>query len=151
MDIRKLEFKYKEMKISELELTIEEIILEEDKKNNEIFIDVNEKGKDEIKEIIEYDNKVNHIFKKNPNFKYKLTITNENDSFGSSDIFEVFICYKDKKEYLISPNYKNYSLDIYTLIDNKKVRSLLGHEAHISTVKYFIDNKNYHEYLISVR
>ena len=149
LDIRKFEFKYKEMKINELELTVEEIFLEEDKKNNEIYIDVTEKGKEEIKEIIEYDNKVNHIFIKNPNFKYKLTITNENDSFGANDIFEVFICYKDKKEYIISPNIKNHNLDIYALIDNKKVRSLIGHKVDVSTVKYFISNKNYAEYLIS--
>lgn len=129
LDIRKFEFKYKEKKINELELTVEEIFLEEDKKNNEIYIDVTEKGKDEIKEIIEYDNKVNHIFIKNPNFKYKLTITNENDSFGANDIFEVFICYKDKKEYIISPNIKNHNLDIYALIDNKKVRSLITYRS----------------------
>ena len=67
-------------------------------------------------------------------------------------MFEVFICYKDNKEYIISPNINNYNLDIFNLLDNKKILSLQGHKNRISTIRYFINNNNYNninEYLIS--
>ena len=100
------------------------------------------------------NNKINEIeelsytFKKNPNLKYKLNIVDNNDFYGYNDIFEIFLSYKDKKEYLVSKN-KNYDLDIYLLINVKKIISLKGHETHIDTVRYFINNNNYNEYLIS--
>jgi len=95
------------------------------------------------------NNKNNKIFVKDPNnLKYILDITNTNDPFGI-DIFEVFKCYKDNKEYIISPNINNYNLDIFILLDNKKINSLNGHKNHISTIRYFINNKDYNEYLIS--
>ena len=99
----------------------------------------------------EYNNKINYKYEKDPNnLKYILDITNTNDGgSGLNDIFEVFISYKDKKEYIISPNYNNYNLDIFTLLDNKKIKSLNGHKDHIRTVRYFINNKDYNEYLIS--
>jgi len=98
----------------------------------------------------EYNNKINYKFEKEPNkLKYKYDITNTNDSYGINDIFEVFISYKDNKEYIISPNINNYNLDIFTLLDNKKIKSLNGHKNNINIVKYFINNKDYNEYLIS--
>ena len=36
------------------------------------------------------------------------------------DMFEVFISYKDNKEYIISPNRDNYNLDIFNLLQIKK-------------------------------
>lgn len=51
--------------------------------------------------------------------KYNRDITNTNDSCGASDIFEVFTSYKDKKGYIASKNI-NFSIDIFTLLDNKK-------------------------------
>ncbi len=98
------------------------------------------------------NNKVNerkNLFKKNPNLKYKYDITNTNYYNGINDIFEVFISYKDKKEYVVSINISDNVLDINTLIDKKKVLSLKGHESHIESVRYFINNKNNNEYLIS--
>ena len=98
----------------------------------------------------DYINKINYKFEKDPNnLKYKIDITNMNESSGSNDIFEVFISYKDNKEYIISPNSQNYNLDIFSLLDNKKIKSLSGHKALILTVRYFINNKDYNEYLIS--
>ena len=38
---------------------------------------------------------------------------------------------------------------IFTLLDNKKIKSLNGHKNNILTVRYFINNKDYNEYLIS--
>ena len=53
-------------------------------------------------------------------------------------MFEVFICYKDNKEYIISPNNNNYNLDIFNSLDNKKILSLKGHKNDIRTIRYFI-------------
>ena len=92
----------------------------------------------------------NKIFEKDPNnLKYILNITNTNDHLGINDIFEVFISYKDNKEYIISKNKDNYNLDIFTLLDNIKIKSLNGHITNITTIRYFINNKDYNEYLIS--
>ena len=64
---------------------------------------------------------------------------------------EIFTSYKGNKEYLISPNNNNFNLDIFTLLDNKKILSLQGHKNDIRTIKYFINKNNYNvnEYLIS--
>ena len=94
-------------------------------------------------------NEGKNLFKKNPNLKYKYDITNTYNSNVFNDIFEVFISYKDKKEYVVSISISYIELDIYTLIDKKKVLSLKGHESHIVNVRYFINNKNNNEYLIS--
>jgi WD40 repeat protein len=95
-----------------------------------------------------YINKINYKFKKNPNLKYKLNITETNSTYGSNDIFEVYISYKDNKEYVASKN-SNYNLDIFLLLDNKKIKSLKGHKNDVMTIRYFINNKNMNEYLIS--
>ena len=94
------------------------------------------------------NNKINYKFKKNPNLKYRLDITNDNLCLGVNDTFEVFLAYKDNKEYLISPN-NYYNLDVFILADNKKALSLKGHQTYIETIRYFINNKNFNEYLIS--
>jgi len=97
----------------------------------------------------EYNNKIIYKFVKDPNnLKFKYDITNTNSYYGINDIFEVFISYKDNKEYIISKNF-NYNLDIFTLLDNQKIKSLNGHKNNIRTVRYFINNKDYNEYLIS--
>ena len=88
-------------------------------------------------------------FKKNPNLRFKLNICETNISKGIIDIFAVFISYKDKKEYLISPNYLNNKIDIILLFDNKITKSLKGHENLITTVNYFINPKYNNEYIIS--
>ena len=64
-------------------------------------------------------------------------------------MFEIFISYLDNKEYLVSPNKNNYNLDIFTLLDNKVILSLTGHKKNITTIRYFINEKDYNEYLIS--
>ena len=67
---------------------------------------------------------------------------------GWNDIFEIFISYKDNKEYPVSPN-NNYKLDIFNLNNNQIINSLSGHNNYIRTIRYFINNKNKNEYLIS--
>lgn len=39
-------------------------------------------------------------------------------------MFEVYTSIKDNKIYIASPNYKENHLDIYSLLDNKKITSL---------------------------
>jgi len=108
-------------------------------------IDINESDK-----IDEYEKKINYKFiKEQQNLKYKYDITNTNIQFGFGDIFEIFISYKDNKEYIVSPNFNNNNLDIFTLFDNKKILSIKGHNNTIKTIRYFINIKNKNEYLIS--
>ena len=86
---------------------------------------------------------------KNPqNFKFKLNLNTTNDSFGRSDIFEVFISIKDLKGYLISKN-NNYNLDIYRLEDNTLIKSIKHHTNHITFVRYFLNTKNNKKYLLT--
>ena len=132
--------------------------LKNDKINNNIKINNNNQikelnqninNKPEIN-INEYINKINYKFKKEPqNLKYKLDITNTNTNAGWNDIFEIYISYKDNKEYLISPNKNDFNLDIFTLLNNKIILALKGHKNKIKTIRYFINNKNKNEYLIS--
>ena len=100
-----------------------------------------------VSKLNDYRNKINYQFKKNPNLKYKLNIVDSNCISGLNDIFEVYISYKDNKEYLVSK--KNYDLDIFSLLDNKKIISLSGHQNKATTIRYFINNKDMNEYLIS--
>jgi len=111
--------------------------IESNKKNNEL--------------INEYINKINYKFKSEPqNLKYKLDINVKNKSQGYNDIFEVFISYKDNKEYLISRSIDNHNnLELLSLIDNKKILALKGHKNLITTVRYFINNKDNNEYIVS--
>jgi WD40 repeat protein len=99
---------------------------------------------------IEYEMKINYEFIKEPkNLKFKENITTTNTNWGWNDIFEIFISYIDNKEYLVSPNSNKFNLDIFLLINNEKIKSLPGHKNHIRTIRYFINNKNKNEYLIS--
>ena len=110
----------------------------------------------ELKELLEINTKARYQliteykFKNAPqNLKYKYDITNTNDIFGINDIFETFFSYKYLKQYLVSPNSKNYNLNIFNLQNNIKINSLSGHKNHVKCIKYFIDKGNFNEYLIS--
>ena len=98
----------------------------------------------------DYLEKINYKFNSNPdNLKFKLDVIKSNDYYGINDIFEIFISYKDNKEYIVSKNFDNFNLDIIRLSDNKIINSLKGHKDHIISVRYFINNKNHKEYLVS--
>ena len=119
-------------------------------KMNNILDEIeNNKKKNEL--ISEYINKINYKFKGDPqNLKYKLDFNVLSKSQGYNDAFEVFISYKDNKEYLVVRNTdNNNNLDVFTLFDNKKILSLKGHENLITTIRYFINNKDNNEYLVS--
>jgi len=141
-----------EEKIKDINDKIKNII--DNSKINELNDSINMKY-NELKEKInhnEYLNKINYQFTNEPiNLKYKLDITYTNTNAGWNDMFEVYISYKDNKEYLISPNNTNFTLEVYELLENKKVKVLRGHKNDIRTIRYFINKKtnNYNEYLIS--
>ena len=98
----------------------------------------------------EFIRKINYKFEKDPqDLKFRQNINDTNASYGWNDIFEVYISRKDNKEYLVSPNNNNYKLDVISLLENKITVSLKGHNNHIRTIRYFINNINSEEYLIS--
>ena len=106
--------------------------------------------------LLEYEQKVNYKFIKDPkNLKFKENIITTNTCYGWNDIFEIFTSYKDKLEYLASPNlnsgffYSSYEITIFKLLDNQQIISLSGHNNKIRTIRYFINDKNKNEYLIS--
>ena len=99
---------------------------------------------------LEYKDKINYKFKENPNLKMNHIITKTADHWtGVNDLFEIFISYKDNKEYLAYPNKETRKIDIIQLIDDKIIKSLESHKSSITTLKYFINNKNNNEFLIS--
>ena len=104
----------------------------------------------EEKNNTKFQNKQNGVlFKKNPNFKFKEQIIENNDSLGFNDLFEIFTSIKDGISYIVSPNkFLHFCLSIYSLHDNKLIKLLTGHDNHITMVKYFCDNCN-QEFLIS--
>ena len=98
----------------------------------------------------EFIRKINYKFEKDPQgLKFRQNVNDTNASYGWNDIFEVYISRKDNKEYLVSPNNNNYKLDVISLLENKLTISLQGHKNHIRTIRYFINNINSEEYLIS--
>ena len=126
--------------------------------SNDILTIINENDINKrVKYIMDLYYKMNNINEENShkflrqpqNLKYKLNITETNDFKGVNDLFEIFVCNNDHKEYLVSKNINNYNLDVYTLLDNKKLLSLPGHKNRITTIRYFMNNKYNDEYLIS--
>ena len=124
------------------------------KDKNESKINTKFKDQENINNIItynkEYENRMKYEFKKDPkNLKYKFDLITSNTDLGCNDKFEIYISYKDNQEYLVSPNSKTFNLDIFTLRNNQKILSLQKHKNIISSIRYFINNKNKNEYLIS--
>ena len=102
----------------------------------------------ENKEENNFLNKIKEL-KINPCLKYKenFKVTNMNQRFN--ELFEVFKSNKDEKEYLIYPNYKTHKINIILLNENKVIQSLEAHDSHITSIRYFINEKDKKEYLVS--
>ena len=144
----KLDDKLNDKKINKSNKQLEEI----GSKSSKQLINLYDKLEDSIdgNKLKEYKYKLNYEFTKNPqDLKYKLDITNSNYSKGVNDIFEVFLSYKDNKEYLVSPNINNYNLDLFLLNNFKKIYSFEKHKNNVKSLRYFINYKDYNEYLIS--
>ena len=95
-------------------------------------------------------------FLTNPFFKFKEIITEKNEGFGTSSMFEV-IKHKNGETYLLSPylDIKNpyshfYHISLISLKDNQEKQRLEGHIDRIKVIRHFIDQKTSKEYLISV-
>ena len=80
----------------------------------------------------------------NPNFKHNLEIINELNLYKK---FEVYKTFKDKQQYIAL--IKGNNLDIFSILNNKRILSLKGNNSIINTIRYFINNNNFNEYLIS--
>ena len=105
-------------------------------------------------EIEEYLKKTDYKYKSTPiELKYKMDICKTNTSCGWNDMFEIYISYKNNKEYLASPDNNNYNINIISLINNKLENKLQGHNNKVRTIRYFIEDNNKksveNEYLIS--
>ena len=125
------------------EINKNEIIINNEYQEKEINLE-------KINNNKEYEKKINYEFVKDPkNLKYKSDLISSNSDSGYNDIFEIYISYKDNQEYIVSPNCKNFNLNIFNLRNNQKILSLEKHENSIRTIRYFINNKNKNEYLIS--
>ena len=125
------------------EINKNEIIINNEYQEKEINLE-------KINNNKEYEKKINYEFVKDPkNLKYKSDLISSNSDSGYNDIFEIYISYKDNQEYIVSPNYKNFNLNIFNLRNNQKILSLEKHKNSIRTIRYFINNKNKNEYLIS--
>ena len=91
-------------------------------------------------------------FEKSPNFIYKNKITDINTVYGCNDIFEVFYNYKDNKQYLISSSKANNNLNIIILEQEGKYnikKELKGHNEPVTLMKYFFNENNLEQYLLS--
>ena len=141
--------------IKNKEINDNEIIYQLKNTINEINNDLNIKYNELLNMISnlehnEFIRKINYKFEKDPQgLKFRQNVNETNASYGWNDIFEVYISRKDNKEYLVSPNNNNYKLDVISLLENKLTISLKGHNNHIRTIRYFINNINSDEYLIS--
>ncbi len=158
IDFNKLNFECKGNKIN-MDLSLEQYFNKIDNKINSISIFVIEKKENELlgndlRNILNINinnesiNPSNYNFTKNPNLKYRLVISEKNNSFGMNDLFEVFVSVNSNIGYIVLKD-NNYNLNIFRLIDNKKIISLQGHKAQIFMIKYFINIREKKEYLIS--
>jgi surface protein len=96
--------------------------------------------------IIEYNNKINYKFIKEPNLKYKLK-TNYGNKFT---IFEIFTSYIDNTDYIaFSDDSDNKNLKIYYFYENK-LKKKVSFESSIKEIRYFINKNNYNEYLLII-
>ena len=88
-------------------------------------------------------------FKNYTNLKFNETIFTSNCGGGCNSLFDVFLCYKDSKQYLATSNYINYNIEIIYLENNQLIKSLKGHNNEIFSIRYFINDISKEEYLIS--
>ena len=66
---------------------------------------------------------------------------------GFFEKFEVFKTHKDNKEYIAL--IKKNNIEIFSISNYQKLLTLKDNKNTINTIRYFINNKNFNEYLIS--
>ena len=93
----------------------------------------------------DYNSKINYNFKKSPaNLKYQLELFK-----SRSSEFEVFLSYKDNKEYIALSEEESGHLYIYSLFDKQLIQNFKL-DKKIKQLKYYINNKDNNEYLIGI-
>lgn len=101
--------------------------------------------------IEEESNKLEE-FNISPNFEYEEDIVDDaQNTFAIIDSFEAFMSISDGKPYIIYQNKNNYNLEVLKVLKNKYklVTSIQGHNANITSIKYFLNKDKKIEYLIS--
>ena len=90
-------------------------------------------------------------FNDNPNFNKNNIISKNINMKDSSDILEVYFCYKDDTIYIVSPSLNNFVLNIYSFQEKNIIlkKQLIGHKNIVSSIRYFLNKNNLNEYLIS--
>ena len=62
--------------------------------------------------------------------------------------FDTFIGMKDQNYYLVYGNWGNLNIEIFNIFEQKIIKSLYGHYARISVIKYYLNNIK-EEYILS--
>ena len=89
-------------------------------------------------------------FYENPeNLSFKEYLTNNHSNSGWLREFAIYTSLYDNLDYLVYNNKNNYNLDILRIKDRKIIHYLKCHKTKVSVIRYFIQNKNNKEYLLS--
>ena len=84
---------------------------------------------------------------KNPVLKFNSILFHYQSKYHNYINYEIFRSIKDDKDYFIT-NEKNL-LMVYLLRENKKIKILEGHKFDVNLIKYYFDEKDNKEYLMS--
>jgi len=120
--------------------------------SNSNILSPNNKTQKKFKLALKGDVPVNEIFAGNPaKLQYQFSITKTAGAKGVNNVFEVFTSVKDGQKYLASKSGNNHNINIFSLIDNKKILFMkYGDNATtVTMVRYFCNYKLKKEYLIS--
>ena len=120
--------------------------------SNSNILSPNNKTQKKFKLALKGDIPLNEMFAGNPaKLQYQFSITKTAGAKGVNNVFEVFTSVKDGQKYLASKSGNNHNINIFSLIDNKKILFMkYGDNATtVTMVRYFCNYKLKKEYLIS--
>ena len=84
---------------------------------------------------------------KNPVIKFNSVLFHYHSQKHMYITYEIFQSIKDNKEYFVTNEYN--IIFVYLLREKKKIKTLEGHKHDVNLIKYYIDQKNNNEYLMS--
>ena len=120
--------------------------------SNSNILSPNNKTQKKFKLALKGDIPLNEMFAGNPaKLQYQFSITKTAGAKGVNNVFEIFTSVKDGQKYLASKSGNNHNINIFSLIDNKKILFMkYGDNATtVTMVRYFCNYKLKKEYLIS--
>ena len=80
---------------------------------------------------------------------YRKKLVNEKENDNLLKNFEIYVGIKDNEGYLIYQE-NNYDLIVVRIIDNARIKDLVGHKSNIEVIKYYINKNNEkEEYILS--